>query len=106
MWINGFRADVYSDGWIAVLVNTVNWASVIAIQQRTDSIKASERAALCERADKEGFDKVLVQRHIHAGYDLRCTMSRRSGTLVKTIEARKNVNGVWFERKSSKSSFY
>jgi hypothetical protein len=106
MQINGFRADVHSDEWIAILRDTSSHRTATAVAQREQPITAGERAALCERADREGYDLVVVERHIYAAYDLRCTMKRRSGNLVRRVEARRNAAGAWYEVKSSSSSFY
>lgn len=106
MMINGFRARVLDDGWCALLIDSKTARSVPAVMGRAEPIKAAERRALCERADRDGFDKVVVERHIYATYDLRCVMKSRHGTLVKRITALKNAKGVWFEVPSSKSNFY
>jgi len=82
MTINGARADVLSDDWIALFASTLTVGSKVAVSQRAAPIKASERKALLAQAEAEGFDRVVIERHIYAAYDLRCTMKRRSGTKV------------------------
>lgn len=104
--INGFVAEVLDDASCAIFRKSSSLTSMKIVEKgRAEPFSAKARRQLCDQAASEGFDTVVVERHIYAKYDLRCTMSARSGTKVTGFEYTRREDGVWLEKPISRQQF-
>jgi hypothetical protein len=104
--VNGFRAEVLSEGYTAILRTRNNFSRYRVAHEADAAPTKAQREQFLADADAGEFDEVVVSRHLHVKYDLRCTMRSRSGSLVFMTTFRKNTAGKWFSEKSSTRSIY
>lgn len=104
--VNGFRAEVLSESYLALRRLSGPLGVYRVLYNGPEAPSTAQRRKFLADADAAGYDTVVVERHLHVKYDLRCTMRARSGSLVYVTTHQKNAAGVWYAVRSSRRSIY
>tara|TARA_R110000868_G_scaffold397330_1_gene669982 strand:+ start:307 stop:633 length:327 start_codon:yes stop_codon:yes gene_type:complete len=102
--VNGFRAEVLREEFL-VQFRQAGLPHKTAYDGAASPSRAMRSQFLVD-ADAAGYGEVQVERHLYVSYDLRCTMTNRSGALVYSTTFRKNADGNWFSVRGSRNSIY